>query len=132
MRERDNFSRHRAPRVLRLSSVTNATNVTRATWLLPAMIIVGADLSACKPRIATPDECEKAAVHLADLQIKKEKTPPLGRLLPPFDDPDHEQSLRDEAHDNAKAHCLKGWKRDVYECVMQATDVSAFETCRKL
>lgn len=94
-----------------------------------AALVVG---GACKPRVATPDECEKVAVHLADLQIKKEKIPPMGLLVPPFDDPDHEASLREEAHDKAKERCLKGWKREVWDCMMQSQDIVAADKCRNL
>jgi hypothetical protein len=87
---------------------------------------------ACKPRVATPDECEKVAVHLADLQIQKEKIPPMGLLVPPFDDPEHEKNLHDEAHDKAKERCLKGWKREVWDCMMQSTDIVAADKCRNL
>ena len=88
--------------------------------------------AGCKPAVASADECERVSLHLADLQIAKEKVPPLGHLVPPFDDKDHEQNLRDEAHDNAKQRCLKGWKRDVYECMIQAKDIDAADKCRFL
>lgn len=105
----------------------------RRLFVVASVLAVAiAPSTACKPKVASADECEKVAAHLADLQIKKEKTPPLGHLIPPFDDPDHEQSLREEAHDNAKQRCLKGWKREVYDCMMQATDIGAADKCRYL
>src|SRR5207248_6083341 len=95
----------------------------------------------CKQRIASPDECEKVSARLADLVIQREKTPKWvdeqghlhsGKLVPPFDDKEHEQSLHDEAQDNAKQRCLKGWKREIYDCMMKAQDFDTADKCRLL
>lgn len=88
-------------------------------------------LSACKPSVATKDECEQVSKHLADLQVQKEKRPPFGRLAAaPFNSPDNERAVYEEAQTNARARCAKGWKRAVYDCMMQAKDLDAADKCR--
>ena len=101
--------------------------------LSPALVLVlaAAFAAGCKPSVATPDECAEVAKHLAALQVKKEKRPPLGRLAsPPFDTPDNEKAVFDEAHDNAKARCAKGWKRAVFECMLRAQEIESADKCR--
>ena len=100
--------------------------------LIALTSLVAYGSAGCKPAVASADECEQVSAHLADLQIAKEKVPPFGHLVPPFDDKEHEQNLRDEAHDKAKQRCLKGWKRDVYECMVQAKDIDTADKCRFL
>jgi 3-deoxy-D-manno-octulosonate 8-phosphate phosphatase KdsC-like HAD superfamily phosphatase len=99
---------------------------------LAPLILAGVLLAVgCKPSIATKEECEAVAKHLAELQVQKEKRPPLGRLAAaPFDTPDNEREVRDEARTNAQARCAKGWKRAVYECMLEAKDLEAADKCR--
>jgi hypothetical protein len=88
-------------------------------------------LASCKPATATKDECGKVAAHLADLQVEKEKRPPLGRLAAaPFNTPENEKAVRDEASENANKRCAKGWKRAVYDCMMDAKTIEAADKCR--
>lgn len=105
-------------------------SVTRVPSAFVLVLTAGV-LAACKPSIATSDECAEVAKHLASLQVKKEKRPPLGRLASaPFNTPENEKAVFDEAHDNAKARCAKGWKRAVFECMMQAQELEAADKCR--
>ena len=88
-------------------------------------------VASCKPAVATKDECAKVAAHLAELQVQKEKRPPLGRLAAaPFNTAQNEKAVRDEASDNADKRCLKGWKRAVYDCMMEAKSIEAADKCR--
>lgn len=88
-------------------------------------------VGGCKPAVATPEECDKVSDHLADLVVKKEKKPPFGRLAsPPFNTPDNEKDIRDEAKGKAKPRCLKGWKRQVFDCMMAAQDIESADKCR--
>ena len=89
-------------------------------------------VSGCKAPVATAAECDTVAQHLAELQIKKEKTPPFGHLVPPFDDAAHQQEIETEAKARAKERCTKGWKREVYDCMMQSQDLDAADKCRFL
>ncbi len=100
--------------------------VAAATFALSVI----ATVAGCKPPVATPQECDAVAGVLADLQVKKEKTPPFGQLVPPFNDPEHEKDIREEAKKRAKERCDKGWKRAVYECMMKAPDLGAADKCR--
>jgi len=87
--------------------------------------------TSCKPGVATKDECDKVAAHLAQLQVDKEKRPPLGRLAAaPFNTPENEKSVRDEAQENAVKRCQKGWKRAVYDCMIDAKTIEAADKCR--
>jgi hypothetical protein len=110
----------------------------RSTFSIASLAVVAslfsivASIDGCKPAVATPAECDAVAKHLAELQLKKEKTPPFGRLLPPFDDADHEKEIFDEAYGNAKTRCGKGWKRDVFECMTKAADLETADKCRFL
>jgi hypothetical protein len=98
----------------------------RATLLLCAVSLV-----ACKPSTATKDECEQVSQHLAELVVKKEKRPPLGRLASKgFDTKENEDAIFNEARDNARARCAKGWKRAIYECMMSATEIEKADQCR--
>ncbi len=106
---------------------------TRGLVLLPRIVLLGCAVAvmSCKPAIATGDECEQVARHLADLQVKKEKRPPLGRLASKgFDTKENEDAVFNEAKDNAKARCAKGWKRAIYDCMMQAQEIEAADKCR--
>jgi len=86
---------------------------------------------ACKPAIASADECEQVSEHLAQLVVQKEKKPPMGRLAsPPFNTPDNEKDVHDEAKNKAKPRCLKGWKRQVFDCMMAAKDIETADKCR--
>jgi hypothetical protein len=88
-------------------------------------------LISCKPATATPDECDRVSKHLADLQVKKEKRPPLGRLAAaPFNTKENEDAVFTEARDNAKARCTKGWKRAVYDCMLEAKEIEQADKCR--
>jgi hypothetical protein len=89
-------------------------------------------IAACKAPVATAAECDTVAQHLAELQIKKEKTPPFGHLVPPFDDDAHRKEIESEAKARAKERCTKGWKREVYDCMMSAQDLDAADKCRFL
>ena len=95
-------------------------------------MVACASLLGCKPPVASAAECDAVAQHLADLQIKKEKTPPFGHLVPPFDDAEHAKELEAEARQRAKERCTKGWKREVYDCMMSAQDLDAADRCRFL
>lgn len=86
----------------------------------------------CCHSVATASDCESVGQHLADLQIKKEKERPFGRLLPPFDDAAHEKEIRDGAVVEFKGRCMKGWKKAVYECMMSAQDFETADKCRYL
>ncbi len=86
---------------------------------------------ACKPVVATADECTQVANHLGDLQVKKEHIAPMGRLsVAPFNGPENEKAVFEEARDNAKKRCAKGWKREIYECMIAATDIESADKCR--
>jgi len=101
--------------------------------VLAAVATIGvATVCGCKPPIASATECDAVAQHLADLQIKKEKTPPFGHLVPPFDDEAHRKEIETEAKQRAKERCSKGWKREVYDCMMNAQDLDAADKCRFL
>jgi hypothetical protein len=95
-------------------------------------LVVGAVfVMSCKPAIATSDECEQVARHLGELQVKKEKRPPFGRLASKgFDTKENEDAILTEARDNAKTRCAKGWKRAIYDCMMQAQEIEAADKCR--
>jgi hypothetical protein len=96
-----------------------------------SILLLSLPSTSCKPGVATADECEKVARHLADLQVKKEKRPPLGRLAAaPFNTKENEDAVFTEAHDNAKARCMKGWKRAVYECMLEAKEMELVDKCR--
>lgn len=100
----------------------------RITLLLLTAVLSS---TSCKSAIATADECEKVSRHLADLQVKKEKRPPLGRLAAaPFNSKENEDAVFNEAHDNAKARCTKGWKRAVYDCMLEAKEIEQADKCR--
>jgi hypothetical protein len=106
---------------------------TRGVVSIPRVLFLGCAIAvmSCKPAIATSDECEQVARHLADLQVKKEKRPPLGRLASKgFDTKENEDAVFAEAKDNAKARCVKGWKRAIYDCMMQAQEIEAADKCR--
>lgn len=98
------------------------------------LLVVGIGVtSACKPSVATANECDVVARHLAELQVKKEKRPPLGRLaVAPFNTKENEDAVFEEARDNAKARCMKGWKRDVYDCMLAAKEIEEADKCRFL
>ena len=88
-------------------------------------------VSACKPAVVSPEECTAIADHLGKLQVKKEKLPPMGRLAsPPFNGPENERGVFEEARDNAKTRCLKGWKREVFECMQQVQTIEEADRCR--
>ncbi|MBL8720579.1 MAG: hypothetical protein JNL79_31630 [Myxococcales bacterium] len=98
--------------------------------LLFAVVLVSSTPS-CKPAVASADECEQVSEHLAQLVVKKEKKPPMGRLAsPPFNTPDNEKDVHDEAKNKAKPRCLKGWKRQVFDCMMAAKEIEAADKCR--
>ena len=100
--------------------------VVRVLLLLLPLSIVG-----CKSAVATPEECEVVAEHLAKLVVAKEKKPPMGRLAsPPFNTPENEKDIHDEAKGKAKPRCLKGWKRQVYDCMLASKDIEAADKCR--
>jgi hypothetical protein len=85
----------------------------------------------CKPVVATADECAKVSDHLGDLQVKKERIAPMGRLsVAPFNGPENEKAIFEEARDSAKKRCAKGWKREIYECMMTAADIETADKCR--
>lgn len=87
----------------------------------------------CKAGTATPEECDKVARHLAELQVKKEKRPPLGRLaMAPFNTKEREDEIFQESQSSAKARCTKGWKREAYECMLKATEIEEADKCRSL
>jgi hypothetical protein len=101
----------------------------RSASVLGLLLACGS--AGCKPSTATPAECDSVAKHLAGLQVKKEKRPPLGRLaVAPFNTPENEKAVFDEAFENAKGRCAKGWKRAVYECMLQAQEIEAADKCR--
>ncbi len=96
-----------------------------------SLLVCALALISCKPAVATSDECEQVARHLGELQVKKEKRPPLGRLASKgFDTKENEDAVFNEAKDNAKARCAKGWKRAIYECMMKAEEIEAADKCR--
>ncbi|MBI2391162.1 MAG: hypothetical protein HYV09_16350 [Deltaproteobacteria bacterium] len=89
--------------------------------------------AGCKAGTATPEECDEIARHLAELQVKKEKRPPLGRLaMAPFNTKEREDEIFQEAQASAKTRCTKGWKREVYECMSKATEIEEADKCRSL
>jgi hypothetical protein len=97
------------------------------------LVLAAASLvsSACKSVVASSDECSEVADHLGALQVKKEKLPPMGRLAsPPFNGPENERAIHDEARDSAKARCLKGWKREVFDCMQQVQTIEEADRCR--
>ena len=94
------------------------------------LVVVSLSASACRS-VANADECEAVSKHLADLQVKKERIPPMGQLASPlFDTPENQQRIFDEAKKNARDRCAKGWKRTVAQCMMDAKDLSAADKCR--
>ena len=95
------------------------------------LLVLAVGITACKSSVATGEECDAVAGHLAELQVKKEKRPPLGRLaVAPFNTKENEDAVFSEARDTARARCGKGWKRAVYECMMQASEIEAADKCR--
>jgi hypothetical protein len=115
------------------SAIPIAVRATQLSLLVFATVVIGAAFAGCKPPIATPQECDQVANHLADAQVAKEKIPPLGKLSSkPFDDADHEKELREEVRSQVKSRCDKGWKRDVWDCMMKATDLETADKCRSL
>lgn len=100
--------------------------------ILPLVVAV-LSVGACKPRVASAPECDAVARHLAELQVKKEKRPPLGRLaIAPFNTKENEDSVFEEAQTNAKGRCLKGWKREIFDCMMNAKEIEEADKCRYL
>lgn len=100
---------------------------------LRLLFLVCLAIPACKPTVATATECDAVAKHLAELQVKKEKRPPLGRLaIAPFNTKENEDSVYEEAQTNAKARCTKGWKREIFECMMNAKEIEEADKCRLL
>jgi len=96
-----------------------------------SLLVAVISLVACKPAVATSDECEQVARHLGDLQVKKEKRPPLGRLASKgFDTKENEDAVFNEAKDNARARCAKGWKRAIFDCMMSAQEIEQADRCR--
>lgn len=96
-----------------------------------ALLWIPLMLISCKPSTATPAECDQVAAHLGALQVKKEKRPPLGRLAAaPFNTKENEDAVFAEARDNARARCTKGWKRAVYECMLEAKEIEQADKCR--
>jgi hypothetical protein len=96
-------------------------------------------LAGCEAKLATSEECDKVAEHLADLKVAQEKQPKVvqsngtvrgGLLLPPFGDAAKEKEVRDEARGTFKERCAKGWKRATWDCMMAAKDLEAAELCR--
>ncbi len=95
------------------------------------VLLVAVTIAGCKPAVATPAECEVVAEHLAQLVVAKEKKPPMGRLAsPPFNTAENEKDIHDEAKGKAKPRCLKGWKRQVYDCMLAAKEIEAADKCR--
>jgi hypothetical protein len=94
---------------------------------------------ACKSSVATPEECDKAADHLAELKVAQEKQPKVvqfdgsvrgGLLLPPFGDPSREKEVREDARKAFRDRCGKGWKRATWDCMMAAKDLPEAEACK--
>ncbi len=107
--------------------VPRATHPTLAVSLLVTSIA----LVACKSSVATLPECDAVAKHLADLQVEKEKRPPLGRLATaPFNTKENEDAIHAEARESARARCGKGWKRAVYDCMLDAKTIESADKCR--
>ena len=104
----------------------------RIAALLSSLLLgaFGASSAGCR-QMANASECDAVAKHLAELQVKKERTPPLGRLAsPPFNGPNEEKEVFDEARDNARERCGKGWKKSVADCMIDAKDLAAADKCR--
>lgn len=97
-----------------------------------ALVVLSLPLlvTSCRS-IANADECEAVSKHLAELQVQKERKPPLGQLASPiFDTPENAQRIFDEAKKNARDRCAKGWKRAVAQCMLDAKDLAAADKCR--
>lgn len=95
------------------------------------LLALVASSASCKPGVATAAECDQVANHLGDLQVKKEKRPPLGRLAAaPFNTKENEDAVHSEARDNARARCMKGWKRAVFDCMLDAKELELADKCR--
>lgn len=102
-------------------------------------VVASAALVGCESKLATPEECDKVADHLANLKVAQEKQPKVvqsngtvrgGLLLPPFGDAAKEKEVRDEARGTFKDRCAKGWKRATWDCMVAAKDLDAAELCR--
>lgn len=101
--------------------------------VLPLALAALAGVAGCRRPIASPEECDAVANHLAELQVRKEKIPPFGRLASKgFDGPDEVKAIFEEAKKSARDRCAKGWKRAVYECMMEAQDLAVADRCRFL
>jgi hypothetical protein len=103
-----------------------------AVFSVTAIPLVGAASSGCRS-VANAEECDAVAKHLADLQVQKEQKPPLGQLASPlFDTPENRQRIFEEARKNAHDRCAKGWKKAVYDCMMESKDLATADKCRNL
>ncbi len=96
------------------------------------MLVLGLCMGTLGCRaVANASECDAVAKHLGDLQVKKERKPPMGQLASPlFDTPENQQRIFEEARKNARDRCAKGWKRAVVDCMMGAQDLAAADKCR--